>query len=79
MHRSYLDGGLAEGERAMNAITLTLLTVSLLLFGCSGYEVVKLRHPVTGGVVQCGPFMEVQQEAACLRYWQAQGFERIPR
>jgi hypothetical protein len=74
-----LDGGLTEGDRAMNARTLTLLTVSLLLLGCSGYDVVKLRHPVTGGVVQCGPFVEAQQEAECLRYWQAQGFERIPR
>ena len=33
----------------MNARSLILLTVSLLLLGCSGYEVVKLRHPVTGG------------------------------
>ena len=33
----------------MNARTLTLLTISLFLLGCSGYEVVKLRHPVTGG------------------------------
>jgi hypothetical protein len=63
----------------MNARTLILLTLSLLLLGCIGYQVVKLRHPVTGGVVQCGPFVEAQQETECLRYWQTQGFERIPR
>jgi len=60
----------------MNARILALLSVSWMLLGCT-YEVVKLRHPVTGGIVQCGPFVEAQQETACLQYWQAQGFERV--
>ncbi|MBI3455179.1 MAG: hypothetical protein HY002_05260 [Candidatus Rokubacteria bacterium] len=47
---------------------------------------VRLRHPVTGTIVQCGPYRgfheyavaEAMRERGCVEDYQRQGYERVP-
>lgn len=62
-----------------------LLSV-LALAGCAQAEAVKMRHPGTGQVVQCGPYrvggfsgeqMATMQQESCLNDFRAQGYVRV--
>jgi hypothetical protein len=58
----------------------------LLLAACSSTVPVKMRHPKTGQVVQCGPYdtsgmrhiAAAQHEAQCIQDYKEQGYVRVP-
>jgi uncharacterized lipoprotein YajG len=70
------------GEYKMKYIFM--LTWIALLFGCSTTPVI-LKHPETGGIVQCGPYKNngiaasagAMREIQCVQDYTSQGYHRI--
>ena len=69
-------------------IVLTCVVAGLIA-GCATSSTVRLQHPETGDIIQCGPFRASgnipageQTVLAELRYciedFQRQGYERLP-
>lgn len=72
--------------RVVGALSVLCVVV---LAGCATTTPVKLRHPQTGHVVQCGPYavgrigpewaaVAVAQERGCIEDYQRQGYGRVP-
>lgn len=67
--------------------TAPLVAVAFALAACLRIEAVRLKHPETGHVVQCGPYtgMTAADKAAtviiqrgCVQDFKEQGYVRIP-
>lgn len=64
--------------------TIIMILSLVLLAACTSS--VKLRHVVTGKVVQCGPYSTVrfndamtvpERERGCIQDYERQGYERL--
>ncbi len=77
----------ARRDAAMTTLGAALL-FALALIGCSTVPV-RLQHPGTGQVVECGPYFQptpffptvsgvYDRERDCIKDYQRQGYERVP-
>lgn len=70
-------------------MTKTLIAIACLAFvtsACARIGAVRLEHPITGEVQQCGPYAgltnitylgAVELQRGCIEDFRAQGYERV--
>jgi hypothetical protein len=64
-----------------------LIAIAFTFSGCESIEAVRLKHPATGHVVQCGPYTgltgytypgTVAIHRGCVKDFKDQGYVRVP-
>ncbi len=67
--------------------TAALIGIAFALAACLRIEAVRLKHPETGHVVQCGPYTGMTEadfagtviiQRGCVRDFKEQGYVRVP-
>ncbi len=67
--------------------TAALICVAFALAACARIEAVRLKHPETGHIVQCGPYTgltdytysgAVISQRGCVEDYKDQGYVRVP-
>lgn len=66
----------------LNSVVFMLVGVLTIVMGCQS-DSVRLRHPQTGEIAQCGPYGSYSSQTAakerdrCIRDYQEQGYQRV--
>ncbi len=70
----------------MTKTLIAAVLLALMTSACGRIDQVYLKHPITGKVVQCGPYTglnnvqylgAVELQGQCVVDFRAQGFERV--